>query len=100
MNKLRLLGGVLLFALIATGFAYIIGTGFLSFRYGLNGQYLDWTLIARDYLAMRNNDPQAFQILNLIWGGFIILSLLFQATTGVAESINRMQDKARTLGKR
>lgn len=79
MNKLRLLGGVLLFALIATGFAYIIGTGFLSFRYGLNGQYLDWTLIARDYLAMRNNDPQAFQILNLIWGGFIILSLLFSA---------------------
>ena len=37
MNKLRLLGGVLLFALVATGFAYVIGTGFLSFRYGFNG---------------------------------------------------------------
>ena len=79
MNRVRILGGALLFALIGTGFAYVIGTGFLSFRYGLNGQYLDWTLIARENLAMRYKDPQAFQILNLIWGGFIILSLLFSA---------------------
>ncbi len=79
MNKLRLLGGVLLFALVATGFAYVIGTGFLSFRYGFNGQYLDWTWIATGYFAIKNNDPQAFQILNLIWGGFIVLSLLFSA---------------------
>lgn len=79
MNKLRLLGGVLLFALVATGFAYVIGTGFLSFRYGFNGQYLDWTWIATGYFALKNNDPQAFQTINLIWGGFIILSLLFSA---------------------
>lgn len=79
MNKLHLLGGVLLFALVATGFAYVIGTGFLSFRYGFNGQYLDWTWISTGYFALKNNDPQAFQIINLIWGGFIILSLLFSA---------------------
>ncbi len=53
MYKLRLLGGVLLFALVATGFAYVIGTGFLSFRYGFNGQYLDWTWIATGYFALQ-----------------------------------------------
>ncbi|AZY95562.1 type VI secretion protein (plasmid) [Paracoccus sp. Arc7-R13] len=79
MNKLHLLGGVLLFALVATSLAYVVGTGFLSFRYGFNGEYLDWTWIATGYFALKNNDPQAFRIINLIWGGFIILSLLFSA---------------------
>ena len=79
MNKLHLLGGVLLFALVATSLAYVVGTGFLSFRYGFNGEYLDWTWIATGYFAIKNNDPQAFRILNLIWGGFVILSLLFSA---------------------
>ena len=79
MHKLHLLGGVLLFALVGTSLAYVVGTGYLSFRYGFNGEYLDWTWIATGYFAIKNNDPQAFRILNLIWGGFIILSLLFSA---------------------
>lgn len=79
MHKLHLLGGVLLFALVATSLAYVVGTGYLSFRYGFNGEYLDWTWIATGYFALKNNDPQAFRIINLIWGGFIILSLLFSA---------------------
>ena len=105
-NKLRLLGGVLLFALVATGFAYVIGTGFLSFRYGFNGQYLDWTWIATGYVALKNNDPQAFRIINLIWGGFIILSLLFSAqvltdkltTFGRADWQSRRQLRANKFG--
>lgn len=78
MNKLRLLGGVLLFALVATGFAYVIGTGFLSFRYGFNGQYLDWTWIATGYVALKNNDPQAFQIINLIWAASLSYPFFFR----------------------
>ena len=100
MNRLRILGGALLFALIGTGFAYVIATGFLSFRYGLNGQYLDWTLIARENLAMRYKDPQAFQIIGLIWGGFIILSLLFSeslTTFGHAHWQSQRELKANTF---
>lgn len=79
MNKLRLLGGVLLFMLIGVGFAYIVGTGFLSFWRGHNGQTLDWLAILREYPRLKNYDPRAFQILNLILGACIILSLLFAA---------------------
>ena len=79
MNKLRLLGGVLLFMLIGVGFAYIVGTGFLSFWRGHNGQTLDWLAILREYPRLKSYDPRAFQILNLILGACFILSLLFAA---------------------
>lgn len=79
MNKLRLLGGVLFFVLIGVGFAYIVGTGFLSFWRGHNGATLDWFAILRDYPSMSRTDPRAFMILNLILGACVILALLFSA---------------------
>ena len=90
MNKLHILGGALLFAVLGTGFAYIVGTGFLSFWRGYNGQYLDWLAIAREYPSLRSTDPRAFQILNLIWGGFVLLSLVLAA--------NVLTEKLTTFG--
>lgn len=77
MIKLRLLGGVLFFALISVGFAYILGTGFLSFWRGHMGQSLDWLALVREYPGIRHRDPHAFLILSL--GGCLVLSLLFSA---------------------
>ena len=91
MNKLHILGGALLFAVLGTGFAYIVGTGFLSFWRGYNGQYLDWLAIVREYPSLRSTDPRAFQILNLIWGGFVLLSLVLAA--------NVLTEKLTTFGK-
>jgi len=91
MNKLHILGGALLFAILGTGFAYIVGTGFLSFWRGYNGQYLDWLAIVREYPSLRSTDPRAFQILNLIWGGFVLLSLVLAA--------NVLTEKLTTFGK-
>ena len=53
MNKLHRLEDVLLFALVVTGFAYVIGTRFLSFHYGFNGQFFYLTWIATDYFAIK-----------------------------------------------
>ena len=79
MIKLRLLGGVMFFALISVGFAYILGTGFLSFWRGHMGQSLDWLALVREYPGIRHRDPQAFLVLSLILGGCLVLSLLFSA---------------------
>src|SRR5690606_1736198 len=75
----RLLGGVLLFALFGVALAYIIGTGFLAFWRGNYTGQVDWYVLVREYPAIRHYDPRAYQILNMILGGSIILSLLFAA---------------------
>ncbi|WP_072298265.1 type IV secretory system conjugative DNA transfer family protein [Paracoccus sp. SM22M-07] len=79
MAKLHLLGGVLLFALIGTALAYVAATGWLTYIYTGSVEYIDWTMLAKDYLPLRTANPQAFKVVNLIWGGFIVLSLLFSA---------------------
>ena len=57
MNRLHILGGALLFAVLGTGFAYIVGTGVLSFWRGYNGQYLDWLAILRKFTAASSRLP-------------------------------------------
>ncbi|MCO8145894.1 type IV secretory system conjugative DNA transfer family protein [Rhodovulum tesquicola] len=68
MDKGRIAGGILSLTLIGLAIGYVVATGYLTLRYGLSTERIDFTLLAREYNALGANAPRDFLWVNLILG--------------------------------
>ena len=72
----RLALGALLVTLVSMAIGYVIASAVVSFRtYGLQAE-IDFSYIARNYLALRSARPEEFRLITLLIGGAGVLGLL------------------------
>ena len=57
MDKGKIAGGILSLTLIGLAIGYVVATGYLTLRYGLSTERIDFTLLAREYRALGSSAP-------------------------------------------
>ena len=89
MDKGKIAGGILSLTLIGLAIGYVVATGYLTLRYGLSTERIDFTLLAREYRALGSSAPRDFVWVNLILAVFGLAAFLLSITL-LGEALTRL----------
>ena len=88
MDRGKIFGAVLTLTLVGLAMGYVAATAYLTLRYGLSTQSIDFTMLAREYRDLALIAPKDFLWVNLIVGGFGLAALMLSVTL-LGEALTR-----------
>jgi len=88
MDRGKIFASVLTLTLVGLAMGYVAATAYLTLRYGLSTQDIDFTMLAREYRGLAQSAPKDYLWVNLILGGFGVAALMLSVTL-LGEALTR-----------
>jgi len=88
MDRGKIFASVLTLTLVGLAMGYVAATAYLTLRYGLSTQDIDFTMLAREYRGLARSAPRDYLWVNLILGGFGVAALMLSVTL-LGEALTR-----------